>query len=273
MQAFASLFEVHSSHNLVWMFSIMYFGGIVLQIAYSLPEQLAYLKARPPGSTGALVLGVWPLPRIEARSFLLTGLIFVALLAIGCSQSRLSPVALLLALPCYFYFFGQILGMSYVARKTNMIPVTILVLLFSPGLTASFSSSTAIWPLMLLKFLLGLVYLAAGIAKLRHTGFRWANGCTMQAALTHHYMCLDVPLALRLARRPALCRFLSTVTLFWELTFWIAVFVPPLDLVYAPLGIAFHLGTQLTMRINYLRYWAVSYFAFVPEWAEKLGAF
>ena len=79
--------------------------------------------------------------------------------------------------------------------------------------------------------------------------------------------------ALRLARRPALFGFFSSVTLVWELTLWIAEFVPPLDLVYAPLGIAFHLGTQLTMRINYLRYWSFSYFAFVPEWAEKLGAF
>ena len=128
-----------------------------------------------------------------------------------------------------------------------------------------------LWPLILIKCAIALMYFSAGIQKLRRSGLKWCEGKSLQAYLLEHYLWGDTNSALQLARQPSVCMVLSSMLLLFELTFWLVLVFPWLTIVYVSAGIAFHLGTLLTMRINYLKYLSPVYMVFAIDVARQLG--
>ena len=51
----------------------------------------------------------------------------------------------------------------------------------------------------------------------------------------------------------------------FEMTFWVVLFAPGLTYIYFTIGILFHLGTYITMRINYLKYLTPIYTVFIAN--------
>jgi len=170
-----------------------------------------------------------------------------------------------IALVCYFPYFSQIISISYVNRKTNLIPIVLMILLVSPSIAKPLSEPAPQWPIILIKICIVQMYLSAGIQKLRKCGLKWLNGSILQSYFLNHYLWGDMTGSSRLAQNLTLCRILSILVLVFELTFWGILFVPTLTYVYAIGGILFHLGTHITMRINYLKYLMPVYTVFIAD--------
>jgi hypothetical protein len=208
---------------------------------------------------------------LNSGQFILFGIILTASLV--CAALSYSPrLFLAVALPSYFLYFNPIMSLAYVQRKTNLIPIVILVLLFAPGTGRPLTQETPVWPLWLIKIAVVQMYFSAAFQKLRHSGLRWCNGMSLRAYLMDHYLWGDSKLALELARLPAVCMALSSVILVFESTFFLILLWPQLTLIYVAVGIAFHVGILLAMRINYLKYLSPVYLVFLFDVLRQLSA-
>ena len=181
-----------------------------------------------------------------------------------------------MALIAYFFYFNPIMSLAYIQRKTNLIPLVLLILLLSPGLSQPLTQPTPIWPLWLVKAALAQIYLSAGVQKLRRSGWQWSDGNSLQAYLVEHYLWGDTPAAWWLAQRLWLCRWISRLTLIFEVSFGLILVFPALTPLYVVGGLLFHLATGLTMRIHYLIYLGPVYLvflaealAYVPAWSYR----
>lgn len=202
-------------------------------------------------------MGLVPLPVLSRYQFLSSGICFVFCLLL-VSLGIYPRLNVLVSLICSFLYFGQIISMAYIQRKANLIPIVLLVLLVSPSLSESLSSPSTHWEFMLIKLALIQVYLSAAIEKMRQSGAKWINGKYLQGYLLENYLWADRPAALALAENLTTCAIMSSLVLIFELTFGIVLFLPALTFVYVGFAFVFHLGTLITMRINYLKYiWPV----------------
>ena len=255
-----------TSTNNLRLFAMLYCGALCAQILYSFRDQARYVATpdtlAPPRP---LLLGRVALPTLGVVEFKVVGLCLCASLLLVCLG--LWPRCFLItAIACYFLYFNQILNLGYVIRKTNVVPFILLVLLAAPGTGAPLHAPNAAWPLHLVRALLSLVYFASAVAKLRASGFGWiSGGRTLQAYLLEHDLLVDAPWGRRLAERQTLCFLLSLGILLFELTFPVIVLLPGLSPVYGAIGVAFHLSTDLTMKINYLKYTGLAYPVFFHE--------
>jgi len=108
------------------------------------------------------------------------------------------------------------------------------------------TSRLARWPIDLLFFQISTLYFLAGVAKLRASGLAWADGSTLQ----YYILTSGSAAGAAVASLPWLCAWLSGVSLSFEL-------LAPLGMVRslrAPIllvGVAFHVGTGLLMRIDF----------------------
>ena len=93
----------------------------------------------------------------------------------------------------------------------------------------------------------------------------WFNGKYLQAYLLENYLWTDRTSALAVAGKPLLCVLMSTLTLVFELTFWVVIFFPKLIFLYVAIALLFHIGTLVTMRINYLKYLSPVYLVFFTD--------
>jgi hypothetical protein len=173
-----------------------------------------------------------------------------------------------MALAIYFLYFGQILELSYIRRKTNLIPFIFVILVAAPGTTRPLTETVPGWPLLLVKALLALVYFGSAYRKLTRSGLGWARGEVLQAYLVHHYLCVGTEHALRLARHRAVTALLSAGTLAFEATFWLILPFPTLTGVYVLAGLSFHAGTAVVMRIDYFNYFCLAYLVFAADALE-----
>lgn len=102
------------------------------------------------------------------------------------------------------------------------------------------------WPVRLAWVLLSLVFFAAGVSKLRHSGISWVTSDTMQRLLllAHHPVGpTTTPLAkwgLALARHPLLCHLMAAGTIVFEVGY-------PLALLGVRLRILFVTGMLLML--------------------------
>ena len=114
----------------------------------------------------------------------------------------------------------------------------------------------------MIKIAIAQIYFSSGIQKLKHSGLDWCNGKSLQAYLIENYLWSDRKAGYLLASKSGLCAVLSSLTLFFELSFWAIIFFPQLTFVYVTMALLFHIGTYLTMRINYLKYLGPVYLVF-----------
>ena len=256
--AFTDLFNLHTPNN-VGMFARLFCAALVVQVSLNFGQQYRYFLTRPVKlyGKGQKLLGLITLPALTRNQFLTTGifLVFSLLLVVADIYPRLGIFA---ALICCVLYFGQIMSLAYIQRKANLVPIVLLILLVSPSSNKSLSSASTDWELTLIKLALVQIYFSAGLEKIRQSGLKWLNGKYLQAYLLENYLWTDRTAALAVAGNLAACAALSTLVLIFELTFAIVVFIPALTFIYVGFALIFHLGTLITMRINYLKYlWPV----------------
>ncbi|MGB6833158.1 MAG: HTTM domain-containing protein, partial [Candidatus Acidiferrum sp.] len=111
-------------------------------------------------------------------------------------------------------------------------------------------------PLRFACLLLGAIYFFPGAWKIRICGFDWALSDNLKYQMYARWMDLDgwTPF-FRLDLHPWLYRSIALGTLAFELSFIFVVFFPRLRIVLAMVGIGFHFGSGLFMRIPFFDLW------------------
>lgn len=155
-------------------------------------------------------------------------------------------LALLALSPC-----GRVLSVDAVRRRMS----------FSEQLVAT--SREAKWPVLLLQWFFGLMYISACWAKLWIGNFQWANGFTLQYYLAGDGMRWDPLLGLWMSQYHWLSLLGQWFMLFFQATFFISLLIPKLKWFYVPVGMAMHVGIYLMFKAPFFQ-WSALYFVFVP---------
>jgi len=238
----------------------------------------------PPGWTGALELSTWLL-------------VLCALLGIG---TRAALIALAFS---NLYLGAAVNSWGYTPHAAALPALALVVLAAAPG-AASFSVDVwlakrrgraaapfpSVWPVRLMLVLLCTVYFASGIAKLRHAGWQWTDGKTLEFYLSggsrlgagerqrfiadrdapaevkwrdprglvdFAYLSRPTPLARAVVETPGAPRALSLVSLLFELGFPLVLLGRRVLNAFLVFGVLFHLGIILTLRIEFWSYLVV----------------
>jgi hypothetical protein len=260
-----SIFDSILNFNGVRIFWVVYGSFILSATALRFREQLLFLTSRTLSERRPKAFGFIQVPVLSPRAFTWTwGVFCTALLA--TILGVFVKVAVALALVTYFLYFAQIIRLESIRRKTNLFPFIVLIVGVTGCLENGFQSPSPLWPLLLIKVLVGLVYFSSAYCKFSNAGLSWAKGGHFQSVLISYYLWGDRQAALVLSGQGLLCTAMLSVTLFFEATFvFVIIFVPKLVIPYALVGLFFHAGTYITMRVNYLRYFAPVYFIFLVE--------
>jgi hypothetical protein len=252
----------------------------VIVFALNDPLRLLFLGTVPPSLWVPAPFVGWiglPRPNGELVGWVLQAsrmtLPFVAL-------GVLTPVALAVALCLQLVLEGWLNSLGKVAHATIPLLYAMLFLALSPcgaalsgdrllkvgwtrarGRVARDNSTSiyARWPLELVYVELAAFYFLAGLAKLRGSGFAWADGWTLQ----FHLLEKQAPAGLWLAQDLVLCSILSGLVLAFELTFPVGIVFRRVRPMYLIGGLLFHLGTTVFLRVDF---WPVAalYALFIP---------
>jgi hypothetical protein len=108
------------------------------------------------------------------------------------------------------------------------------------------------WPIRLIWVVIALIYFAAGVSKLRHSGFEWIDSDTMSHYLISHQYHISAadPLSswgAALARRAMIPRLLAATSLILELAMPIALFSRRSRWVLVPGAAAMQFGIAVLM--------------------------
>jgi HTTM domain len=258
----------------------------VIVLTLNDPLRFLFLGSVPPDLWVPAPFVDWiglPRPNGELVGWvLLASRMTLALVALGV----LTPVALAVALCLQLALEGWLNSLGKVAHATIPLLYAMLFLALSPcGAALSIDrlfavrwarargrvprdTSTSVyarWPLELVYAELAAFYFLAGLAKVRQSGFAWADGWTLQFYLLEK----QAPAGLWLAQDVGLCRILSGLVLAFELTFPLGMVVRHVRPVYLIGGLLFHLGTRVFLRVGF---WPVAalYALFLP-WS-RIGA-
>ena len=205
--------------NLVSLVTFFYCSTLFVIVAIKHSDQLKYLGLTSGIVRPARVFGLWRIPRLSPFYFNIACGMFLFCLAFA-ALGIATRVWLSLAIIVYFLYFGQIRTLSYVVRKTNLIPQFLQFLaLAHSARTMSLCYEYSCWPMMLLKLVVVQVYLSGAYSKLRNSGLRWASGTQLQGILIHQHLLFDIPLAFKLAGNRRLCAVFAGLVLFHQLTF------------------------------------------------------
>ena len=274
------------------IFHVVYCLLIVIQFSYNFLGQSQFLSLQLASHERHLVLGVLQLPRLDSTAFFLVGLLFAACLVLSTLGWR-PPIFLFAAAALYFLYFSQIFELSYVNRKTNLIPLTLLLLAVTPGiersgvrpllrwlkgLPAALRGSAGPepervpgWPYRLYMLMISFVYLGAGISKLANGGLAWASGHGFQTYLFQNYLWNDEAITRAVAETPLLVAAMAVATFIFELGFWIVAFLPQRWWgAFVVVGVGFHIGTGVLMSIQYWKYFLPSYAVFITPGAVEV---
>ncbi len=112
------------------------------------------------------------------------------------------------------------------------------------------------WPIRMIWVVIALTYFAAGVSKLRHSGFEWINSDTMRhfLVLEHYHIAVSDPLAswgLVIARGVMLPRIIAASSVILELALPIALFIPRSRWVLVPSVAAMQFGVAVLMGPNF----------------------
>lgn len=111
-------------------------------------------------------------------------------------------------------------------------------------------------PLRFACLLMGAIYFFPGAWKMRICGFDWAFSENLRNQMYARWMDLDgwTPF-FRVDLHPGIYRSVALATLFFELSFILIVFFPRLRLPLALVGLGFHFGCGLFLRIPFFDLW------------------
>lgn len=265
MEALNNIFRL-TPPNHVAAFAKLFCGLLAIIVSLNFKDQLAFFRSRPEHIYGKPIklLNTYQIPSPTENQFIALG--FVIIISLLMVTFGLYPKLFIIAtFVSYFFYFNPISSLSYIQRKTNIIPLVLLVLLVSPHTGQPLDVPATEWELVLVKIALAQVYLSAAIQKLKKAGLKWADGTALQSSLMNNYLWSDSKAAFLLAQNKSLCAVFSTVTLIFELTFVLIVFIPWLSVIYALAALLFHFVILITMRINYLKYIIPVYAVFITD--------
>lgn len=130
------------------------------------------------------------------------------------------------------------------------------------------------WPLRVIGWVLGIVYLSAAVSKVNlERGMDWLNGLALQRALLQDGLRWGSDLGVWLAHQHELAVLLSWATVLFEGTFFLVMIAPRLRWIYLPAGVGLHIGIYLTMRAPFWSFLFL-YSALVPWralWSRARG--
>ncbi len=276
------LFGAHSSLNVVRLFQILFCGGLVLQTFRLGYDQLEYRRLAIGGGSPAHVMKrrkvepeVWPLLGHETwplfgwfdlRLSRKTYLYFFDAFRISLVLATIGfypRVTLALACVTYFGSFSQLVGLSYVRRKSNLFPFVFAILAAAPGIDADLRAPVPLWPLYLVLVTLCMQYFDAGLTKLRVSGWSWVTSEALQAHMLEECLFKPNPLGMWFSSQTTLCKLLAGFALAFELAFPLALVMPAAAIAFGVMGAAFHYGVFKTMKVDFIRYFSPIYFVFV----------
>lgn len=125
-------------------------------------------------------------------------------------------------------------------------------------------------PLRLAWLLIGVAYFFAGLAKLR-AGPRWILSDNIRNLMYRFWLEKGFTPAVRIDRFPLICRAAAAATVAFEISFLPALFFPWLRRIAVAGGIAFHLLTDVYLRIAFTE--LVSCYVVFVDWAALCAAF
>lgn len=129
------------------------------------------------------------------------------------------------------------------------------------------------WPLRAVWLTMSLIYFAAGVAKLRHSGLSWTTSDTLSIYLVRlYYNAEQLPLlswGLHLAEQRWLCNALAAATLLWEITFPLAMFSRIARWILLPISLSMLAGIRLFMGPPF-ELLALCYVFWIP-WGRMVG--
>ncbi len=226
-------------------------------------NQLLYFKSNVKRKyiNSQKIFNLITIPLITKKVFVFYGFSFVISL-IFIVFDFFTTISGLLAIFFYFMYFSQIQSLSYIQRKTNTIPIILLVIVVSSIYNFPTYIFGHVWEILLLKIVFSQMYLSAGINKIRLGGLRWLNGHSTQAYLLENYLWNGNKLTLLISNNIVFCAFLSYLIFLYEVSFWIIIIYPQFTLFFVLFSLSFHLSTNYLMKINYLKYLAPFYFIF-----------
>ena len=186
--------------------------------------------------------------------------------ALGCFTRASSAVAFvlgtyLLAMPHNFGKLSHtagavvlILGVLAVARSGDAVSLDAWR---RGGRVPAAASAEYTWPVRTAWLVLAMVYLGAGISKLRHAGLAWVTSDTLRNTLlvNHYFQSVDQPLVswgLVIAEYPGLCHVLAAGTVAIELGYPIALFVPALRLPLVAAGVGLLIAFRVVLGPAFL---------------------
>jgi hypothetical protein len=286
------LFGAHSSLNVVRLFLILFCGGLVVQTFRLNYDQLEYRRIAIGGGSPEHVMkrrgtdrpDVWPLLghetwpvfgwfdlRLSRKTYLYFFDVFR--ISIVLAMVGFYP-RIMLACACVSYFgsFSQLVGLSYVRRKSNLFPFIFAILAAAPGIDADLRTPVPLWPLYLVLVTLCMQYFTAGLTKLRVSGWSWVTSEALQTHMLEECLFKPNPMGMWFSSQTRLCKLLAGFALFFELSFPLALVFPAATFLYGVMGAGFHYGVFKTMKVDFIRYFSPIYFVFVVLLADKLGA-
>lgn len=125
------------------------------------------------------------------------------------------------------------------------------------------TSKEAKWPILLMQWFFGLMYLSAFYAKLAISNLQWANGYTLQYYLAQDGIRWNSLLGVWMSHFHWLNYIGQWIILAFQSTFLISLLVPKLKWIYVPAGMAMHIGIYLMFKAPFFQ-WIALYLVFVP---------
>lgn len=268
MSDFFDLFKpIHL--NVIAVFAKLFSATWAIVLFIHHRQQVRYVQTQPIKIYGppSKLLGFCEIPLLNIVIFKRVGWVLIGSL-VAIAAGILPRFFVFVSLICYLPYYSSIQSLAYIQRKTDLLPFVLLVLFISPSLDTPLNMLTSKWEVVLIQVGLVQMYLSSALQKLRFSGFGWADGATLQAHLVQHYLWSDNKIAFLLAQHRNLCKVFSILTLLFELSFGLILFVPSLTVFYVGCSICFHLAIGFTMRIHYLIYLSPVYMIF---WKNFVG--
>lgn len=215
---------------------------------------------------------VWMSPGVYgfAGHEILKWLLVTSLLCVGAGHLYRTSLIVSLVLMVLYFHPVQV---NFPSNDKNLIFVVSLIFLLVPqaaGKTARLfrentqKETAAIWPLKMVQFSMGLVYLSSGFSKLLIGGAAWMDGQTLKTLLMESWIYSYSPLTEYVAANDMLCRALSVMTILFEVFFITTVFFRVLIRPFLASAVFFHAGTYVLMGpgLSFMKFFLPAAFAF-----------
>src|SRR5450756_867242 len=139
--------------NFSRLFVVLYCSILFVVFSCRYRDQFRYMTLTDVNGRPARLFGRWSIPKLSPLYFGVVGIAFLLCLALAII-GIMPRLALLACCSFYFLYFGQIRTLSYIVRKSNLIPQLLLVMSLAPGLTRPIMEAGPTWPITIAKFCL-----------------------------------------------------------------------------------------------------------------------